>query len=1076
MNYDFLVSGAQMPKPINLTDIFSLLQQDPVEEKNHFLFLLGTDTVFTPRPTISLVDPVAKKSYERGETLSYAAQAVVSLLGEQEQAEVGAKNDPLSYCSPSVDVVNGPTTLGSEVGERIALGVYLALRAVANGKETLEIPCHSRGAVEATMVMSELKRIKKALQEEPHKPLHEILWAAPATEGDNTYIAEAMRKFFKPSENETFESRQKLLERLNNLKVNPFLIDPVPGGSKFGLKRLRWHSPRFYEEPDCNNYVLLLCRDERTCCFTPIVPKGMQPLIIPGHHGTASGNRYNQQGVEVPGTIEKRNTTGVQDLVLYKLFYFFNQCTNGRFNSDRCHVLNLEHESLDRVVNDFLQADEKGRCKQLLDKYLEIRENNDAYRYFTQGSYAWLGAQYAVDKQRFVHFRGHNHQRMEDVAPTLHEDFINQEHALLYLRNYIQFDELAKAPMHVMVGAVTTALKETIDKMLESTEMLTFSDNDAEIEEMASRTATKAETLKILRLLQNEGGRKIFFSGLSILIDTISQKYLRNNLSIEEDKALREVIEQPFRLLKSAKEAAAAREEAFPVQYKQILDQCDDMIQEGAKRTIEAHYNSTIQQADALRAQIGHRLAPAEHFTVVFQGFVENLTKGDNIPEKLALIQRQLREVKPVSIEGIQGAINDAISSLGELQEEELLTLKAFIASKQAEFLQPCFDAHLTSANDYLINLERLYKLARTLRNDYPSLQNLVSDKRIEVVPDQLHFRELALIEAGGALLKALVDERKIDLRQQPDCISQEFFMLIKQEAVKFGASLPEVEDLREQLTAQLRQIAKLEETIVGNHRAAEETRQSIENLRAKLLEASSALEGKNIEMGLQLQTIESLQRQVTSHAAQIERIRVETAAQIERAGQNEAGNRQTVKALLSKEEKSKALLIDDKLLPPTYEYLDHLLTQARKHRPELPNNFDNPLPYPSQDNFSSAAEKEAYYLIADKYNFVFGLKTLLEDTENYPLPSDRVNNFSEALQKENKLTIHRDEKLTRYLKTCFAVLGIIATGIIPGIAALAIYSLVSQKRNPLFFNHYTRGEEYIAGCERELDIASPSA
>lgn len=84
------------------------------------------------------------------------------------------------------------------------------------------------------------------------------------------------------------------------------------------------------------------------------------------------------------------------------------------------------------------------------------------------------------------------------------------------------------------------------------------------------------------------------------------------------------------------------------------------------------------------------------------------------------------------------------------------------------------------------------------------------------------------------------------------------------------------------------------------------------------------------------------------------------------------------------------------------------------------------------------------------------------------------MDNFSQALQEKNKLDVHRDEAWIRYTKTCFAVLGIIITGIIPG-AAYLLYCAANNKPSPLFFNHYTRGERYLAECQKELNpVVSP--
>src|SRR3546814_15060842 len=79
---------------------------------------------------------------------------------------------------------------------------------------------------------------------------------------------------FRSEAGESQEERKHLLEKLDALELNPFLIDPVPGGSKYGLKFLRWLSTRFFEATDFKHHKLYLYEHKRTCCFTPIVPEG----------------------------------------------------------------------------------------------------------------------------------------------------------------------------------------------------------------------------------------------------------------------------------------------------------------------------------------------------------------------------------------------------------------------------------------------------------------------------------------------------------------------------------------------------------------------------------------------------------------------------------------------------------------------------------------------------------------------------------------------------------------------------------------------------------------------------------
>ncbi|WED44478.1 hypothetical protein [Legionella cardiaca] len=982
-----------MPKPNDLNEIFSLLGKEKAAQENHFLFFLGTDTVFTAKPTITLPNLTEQKSYERGETLSYAAQVVVNILGEE--AETGKPGEPLSYSSPSVDVLNGPTTLGSEVGERIAQGVFLALRAAANGKKTLQIPAHSRGAVETILVMSELARIKKALQEEPNKPLHEILAASPCS-----YTCKAAQTFFKnQAAEDTLALRKELLNRLNEMKINPFLIDPVPGGGFLKLP-VGWYDERFFEQPSCNDYELLLYRDERTRCFTPIVPEGLQPIVIPGHHGTGSGNRYNQQLVEVSKEIENRDTTAVQDLVLYKLFHFLHR-TSGIFPSNN-YDLDLGHNSLDPALNEFLAAEEPKRYQLLLQKYLIIKENDAAYRSFSNGSYAYLGAQYAEDRTRFVHFRGHNHKSMKDVSPEMQGGFINPEHAMLYLREYVQFDNLADATPDVLVTAIAKALEELISQM------------------MSSDTSES----KLLELLKQTKGQDIFFEGLSILVDQISQKYLRNHLSAEETQKLREVITKPFSILK---DAVNLGDEKISKGNRAILEKCNTFLQNGLKRTAETHYQSILEQFISLNMQIEFFLASPEYFEqAIFQKFLENLEVENDPTGTLTTVRENLRKVMPVTVEKVKEALVHELLQVGandSLSLEQKEQINGIIASEKTSRLQDFFEAQQLSVETYLNDIEQLYNLAVNLQNDYIKITELIFPQKLQIDSQQLGFRCEALIKMGAKLLK----EKQVDLRNKPHNISASFFALIKNEAIALGASSPELDDLTNNSQEQASEIAELK----GKE----------EKLRGQLKQATD----DNKELKEKVQTLEA-----------------ETENQ-----------KDLVSNLQSLTEVEKAWVINKRLIPLTDEYLDYLLAGAKILLPELKtHNPNDPLP---NHTFADEKTQVAYTRITSKFNAVHQLKQGLADTENVPLASQRLEKFKESLAAiEDDLNFHRDAPWKRFLRASLTVIAIVATGVIPGVIALFAYSKYSGNTLPYFFNRQTRGTEFVEESRKaELVIAA---
>lgn len=107
-------------------------------------------------------------------------------------------------------MINGPTILGSEVGERIVQGLFLALRAAAAGKTSLQIAAHSRGAVETILILHELDRIKKELAGLMLKEKKYDLASLPSTE--NFYTTVKARAISLGAPDPTVASLSKTIE------------------------------------------------------------------------------------------------------------------------------------------------------------------------------------------------------------------------------------------------------------------------------------------------------------------------------------------------------------------------------------------------------------------------------------------------------------------------------------------------------------------------------------------------------------------------------------------------------------------------------------------------------------------------------------------------------------------------------------------------------------------------------------------------------------------------------------------------------------------------------------------------
>ena len=152
-----------------------------IEKQPFTLTMLGTLTDFTPelkqtaKPT-----PYTKgakiKDYPKGETLSVVSSLIKTNIPAK-TTKVDTKN-PYSFQADEITVLSGPKTDGSNIGEKIALGLAAILKAITRGQTRINIIAHSRGAVESILIAHELETIQTSIAacitfEEILKPLAE---------------------------------------------------------------------------------------------------------------------------------------------------------------------------------------------------------------------------------------------------------------------------------------------------------------------------------------------------------------------------------------------------------------------------------------------------------------------------------------------------------------------------------------------------------------------------------------------------------------------------------------------------------------------------------------------------------------------------------------------------------------------------------------------------------------------------------------------------------------------------------------------------------------------------------------
>lgn len=414
------------------------------------VFFLGTDTKYTPNPTLN-------NNYPRGETLSFIARQVLSdgkdaTIDDDGNAETGAKTLEKS----TLDLYNGPETLGSDKERIIANGLMSALKFIAQGHNIIDLIGHSRGAVEAIIVAHELQRIKQEIADCPDKDIKDIICNSP-----DTKTRKALEDLLKEAQpNELFTNIQQNIQ-LDDFNVRLFAIDPVPGDEYFGsiITQGSWKDERFHQIPEIVSQVQLFTLiNERSHCFATLVPKIINPdktqmqwIPLPGNHGTASGNQLCQN--KKPHKFsEGKRTSDVQNLVACKLVDFlqrsghkFNQNdlnTNSAELNNRQNPLNLDHSPLFDTFSAYYNNPNKLHLK--LEYYGHIKANRDEFRRFNQTFYAtghemnasarFISPNLDDSSTRLVHHEGYNHTPLAQITgEILDENFINNEHATLAL-------------------------------------------------------------------------------------------------------------------------------------------------------------------------------------------------------------------------------------------------------------------------------------------------------------------------------------------------------------------------------------------------------------------------------------------------------------------------------------------------------------------------------------------------------------------------------------------------------------------------------------------------------------------
>ncbi|MCW8397500.1 hypothetical protein OQJ26_01690 [Legionella sp. PATHC038] len=504
-----------------------------LESKSFTLTMLGTGTVYTPTLKNKKKEPVKagdklQEYYPKGETLS-----LVSMLVKTDNPVIDHKQ-LVPYQSLDIAVVNGPKNDGTNVGEKIGLGLGIALNALARGQTELNDIAHSRGGVESILIAHEINAIKEAMTvcEDFDQLIKELTrQQAERQKGKPTNNTPDIIKSLLTQLPQSIAERELwfkgLKANISEVSMNLFIIDPVPGDVCWPIT---WYDPRFYSIPPIVKYAEFIYyeNEHSDWGFTPIYPEASDPQqqvvirnTLPGHHGTGSaGSNASQQSIVV--SPDKTKSTHVQKLMIFKLLHFlFNHGVEFKDAQEIFH----EHTGLGRKKIAFLEEvginenidvaklDFPTIFRNLYDK---IYANRAAYEAFNTTHYIGMG----VAPQRKVLRTDHKYGLLTEIFPK-NIGYVNEEHSVLMKEFFFKiFHEPSQKD-------------QTILELIRSAQAI-LSKNIKVITNLSSSTISEHQKIAAAAILDSESARKDVLISFGTLIQRVSQQYLMDDWSSEK--------------------------------------------------------------------------------------------------------------------------------------------------------------------------------------------------------------------------------------------------------------------------------------------------------------------------------------------------------------------------------------------------------------------------------------------------------------------------------------------------------------------------------------------------------------
>lgn len=540
---------------------------------------LGTETVFTPYSTL---DKSGKEKlfYEKGESLSMVATLVSK--GEvctKFKGYITKVDKPVvEYKSPLVSVIRGPDTRGSRVGNRIVHGLIENCLAVARGATTVNQIAHSRGAIVALLVAHEMQRLQTALSTPTEASIYDLLLASPCKY--TQAAVKEMQAFDEEKKSYTYEAfkekinaiKDDLSQHINDLRINIMAFDPVPGNEVTRISvGIGWSDERMHLIPGIVGvYEAIVCENEYTNGFIPVVPTDPENdttyynvVRVPGHHGTASGNLYDQT-YNPNSKVDEEGL--IQQLAVVKLIEFL------RYYGTKLQPAD-ESLALRDVINNVLKLKSEEIAELKFEYYKGIAKIKQVYELFKTTNYTMLGQDRGEGGARYIFDKDGRKVELNKRLKRLPETFVNQEHATLCLHFVMGFADVNVVQSLVeLTRLFAKQLKSILDK------------DDA----MAVQSSVQA-------LLEDEVGQRVVFDNVSKLLNSICSNYLANNLTSVEK---REMLNAVTSILTIVTENNVAGDDEQP--YTEAKNKLRTMLLANLHRTLEAVFQQMIQATNQI--------------------------------------------------------------------------------------------------------------------------------------------------------------------------------------------------------------------------------------------------------------------------------------------------------------------------------------------------------------------------------------------------------------------------------------------------------------------------------------------